>query len=105
MPHSTGRLAGRVAAGIVVARLLGFVRERFFAHYFGNGPAADAFRAALKIPNLIRHLLGEGTLSASFIPVYAALLQREGEEAGRRLAGAGASVVILLTPRARVARI
>ncbi len=97
MPQSTGRLAGRVAAGIVVARILGFVRERLFAHYFGNGPAADAFRAALKIPNLIRNLLGEGTLAASFIPVYAALLEREGEEAGRRLAGVVASLLILLT--------
>ncbi|MBI2537789.1 MAG: murein biosynthesis integral membrane protein MurJ, partial [Gemmatimonadetes bacterium] len=100
MPQSTGRLAGRVAAGIVVARILGFVRERLFAHYFGNGPAADAFRAALKIPNLIRNLLGEGTLSASFIPVYAALLQREGEQAGRRLAGVVASLLILLTAAA-----
>ena len=73
---SHGRLAGRVAAGILVARILGFVRERVFAHYFGSGPAADAFRAALKIPNVIRVLLGEGTLSASFIPVYAAMLER-----------------------------
>src|SRR3990170_4853336 len=105
MPQSTGRLAGRVAAGIVVARILGFVRERLFAHYFGNGPAADAFRAALKIPNLIRNLLGEGTLSASFIPVYAALLQREGEEAGRRLAGVVASLLILLTAAAALAGI
>ncbi len=97
MPQSSGRLAGRVAAGIIVARVLGFVRERLFAYYFANGPAADAFRAALKIPNLIRNLLGEGTLSASFIPVYAALLEREGEEEGRRLAGVVASLLILLT--------
>jgi putative peptidoglycan lipid II flippase len=97
MPPSSGRLAGRVAAGIIVARVLGFVRERLFAYYFANGPAADAFRAALKIPNLIRNLLGEGTLSASFIPVYAALLQREGEEAGRRLAGVVVSLLLLLT--------
>ncbi len=97
MAPPTGRLAGRVAAGIIVTRVLGFVRERLFARYFGNGPAADAFRAALKIPNLIRNLLGEGTLSASFIPVYAALLQREGEEQGRRLAGVIASLLILLT--------
>jgi putative peptidoglycan lipid II flippase len=100
MPPSTGRLAGRVAAGIVVARILGFVRERFFAHYFGNGPAADAFRAALRIPNAIRNLLGEGTLAASFIPVYATLLQREGQEASRRLAGVVASLLILLTAAA-----
>ncbi len=97
MPQSSGRLAGRVAAGIIVARVLGFVRERLFAYYFANGPAADAFRAALKIPNLIRNLLGEGTLSASFIPVYAALRQREGEEGSRRLAGVVASLLVLLT--------
>jgi len=97
MPPSSGQLAGRVAAGIVVARILGFVRERLFAAYFGNGPAADAFRAALKIPNLIRNLLGEGTLSASFIPVYAGLLKRGGEEAARQLAGVIASLLVVLT--------
>lgn len=97
MPQSTGRLAGRVAAGIIVTRVLGFVRERLLAYYFGNGPAADAFRAALKIPNVIRNLLGEGTLAASFIPVYAALREREGAEAGRRLAGVVASLLVLLT--------
>lgn len=100
MPPGRGDLAGaggRVAAGIIVARLLGFVRERVFAHYFGSGPAADAFRAALKIPNVIRNLLGEGTLSASFIPVYAAMLQRGQIEDARRLARVIASFLVLLT--------
>jgi putative peptidoglycan lipid II flippase len=77
-----------VAAGILLTRVLGFVRERVFAHYLGNGPAADAFRAALKIPNVLRNLLGEGTLSASFIPVYARLLERGDETGARALAGA-----------------
>jgi putative peptidoglycan lipid II flippase len=77
-----------VAAGILLTRVLGFVRERVFAHYLGNGPAADAFRAALKIPNVLRNLLGEGTLSASFIPVYARLLERSDEAGARALAGA-----------------
>jgi putative peptidoglycan lipid II flippase len=93
---SYGRLAGLVAAGIIVARILGFVRERLFAHYFGNGPAADAFRAALKIPNVIRVLLGEGTLSASFIPVYAAMIERGDREGARALAGTVASLLVLL---------
>ncbi len=77
-----------MAAGILLTRVLGFVRERVFAHYLGNGPAADAFRAALKIPNVLRNLLGEGTLSASFIPVYARLLERGDEAGARALAGA-----------------
>lgn len=68
--------------------MLGYVRERVFAYYFGNDTVpADAFRAALRIPNTIRNLLGEGTLSASFIPVYAALTERADKSAARALAG------------------
>jgi len=96
MAGSAGRQAGAVAAGILLSRLLGFVRERVFAHYFGNGPAADAFRAALKIPNLLRNLLGEGTLSGSFIPVYARLLARGDEQGARLAAGAVASLLALV---------
>ena len=90
-----GRHAARVAAGILVSRVLGFVRDRVFAHYFGNGAAADAFRAALRIPNAIRTLLGEGTLSASFIPVYAALSEREDKGPARALAGAVLGLLLL----------
>lgn len=97
MPPSHGRLAGQVAAGIVITRILGFVRERLFAHYFGSGPEADAFRAALKIPNVIRVLLGEGTLSASFIPAYAAMIERGDRDGARMLAGTMASILVLLT--------
>ncbi len=63
-----------VAAGIFLSRIFGLVRERVFAHYFGNSDAGDAFKAALKIPNFLQNLFGEGVLSASFIPVYAHLL-------------------------------
>ena len=65
-----------------------------FAHYFGNGAAADAFRAALRIPNALRNLLGEGTLSASFIPVYASLEQKD-KPAARALAGAVLGLLLL----------
>ena len=91
---SGGRHAANVAAGILVTRVLGYVRERVFAHYFGNGAAADAFRAALRIPNALRNLLGEGTLSASFIPVYAALDQKN-KPAARALAGAILGLLLL----------
>ncbi len=93
----TGRHAARVAAGILVTRVLGYVRERVFAYYFGNSAAADAFRAALRIPNALRNLLGEGTLSASFIPVYAALNEREDKADARALAGAVLGLLLLAT--------
>lgn len=66
-----------VGMGIFLSRIAGLLRERAFAHYFGNSDAGDAFKAALKIPNFLQNLFGEGVLSASFIPVYAGLLARE----------------------------
>ena len=91
-----GRQAARVAAGIFLTRVLGYVRERVFAYYFGNQSIpADAFRAALRIPNFIRTLLGEGTLLASFIPVYAALNERTDKRAARALAGAVLGLLVL----------
>jgi putative peptidoglycan lipid II flippase len=71
-----------VATGILLSRIVGLVRDRVFAHYFGNTDAADAFRAAFRIPNFLQNLFGEGVLSASFIPVYARLnAERRHEEA------------------------
>ena len=80
--------APSVAAGILVSRILGFGREIVFAHHFGNGALADAWRAALRIPNVIQNLLGEGTLSASFVPVYVRLLEAGREREAGRAAGA-----------------
>ena len=77
--ESTGRHAFLVAAGILLSRLFGLLRQTVFNHYFRLSDAADAFLQALRIPNFLLNLLGEGVLSASFIPVYARLL-RQGEE-------------------------
>ena len=54
-------------------------RERAIAYYFGNSAVADAFRAAIRIPNLLNNLFGEGVLSASFVTVYSKL-RAQGEE-------------------------
>lgn len=77
-----------VATGILLSRIMGLVRQRIFAHYFGTSLAADAFTAAMRIPNVLQNLFGEGVLSASFIPVYASLLARGDEEEAGRVAGA-----------------
>ncbi len=86
-----------VAAGILLSRVAGLVRDRVFAHYFGNGDAADAFKAAFRIPNFLQNLFGEGVLSASFIPVYANLIARGEREEARRVAGAVAGLLMLVT--------
>jgi len=95
--RGSGRYAFLVGAGILLSRISGLVRDRVFAHYFGLSAAADAFKAALRIPNFLQNLFGEGVLSASFIPVYAGLLAHENKEEARRTAGAVAALLALTT--------
>ena len=85
-----------VSAGILLSRLIGLVRERIFAHYFGNSEAADAFRGAFRIPNFLQTLFGEGVLSASFIPVYARLRAEERHEEATQLAEAIFAILFLI---------
>src|SRR5579862_5473029 len=94
-PRRSRGAAALVATGILLSRISGLIRDRIFAHYFGLSEAADAFKAALRIPNFLQNLFGEGVLSASFIPVYANLLAREDEEEARRTAGAVAALLAL----------
>ena len=82
------RAAWLVGAGIFLSKVSGFVRESVFAFFFGTSPVADVWRAAFRTPNVIQNLLGEGTLSASFIPVYAELLEEGREDEAGRFAGA-----------------
>src|SRR5262245_43048186 len=91
------RPAALVAAGILLSRIIGLVRERVFGYYFGVTPEADAFKAAFRIPNALQNLFGEGVLSASFIPVYANLMARGDEEEARRTAGGVAALLALAT--------
>lgn len=84
-----------VGAGILLSRIAGLIRERVFAHYFGNSDAADVFKAALRIPNFLQNLFGEGVLSASFIPVYAKLRAEEKTEAAKDLAVAIGLILLL----------
>ncbi len=85
-----------VGSGVLFSRLIGLIRDRVFAHYFGNTDPADAFKAALKIPNFLQNLFGEGALSSSFIPVYARLLAEGKEEEARKVARVIGSLLALI---------
>jgi putative peptidoglycan lipid II flippase len=85
-----------VAAGILLSRISGLLRDVVFANFLGTSAFASAFRAALRMPNVLQNLLGEGTLSASFIPVYSKLLERGEKEAAGRLAGAIFALLLAL---------
>src|SRR3954468_23423935 len=96
-PSGLGRASFLVSLGILLSRILGLVRDQVFAHYLGNSAAAGAFRAALRIPNFLQNLFGEGVLSASFIPVYARLRASGDDEEASDVADAIATLLALIT--------
>ncbi|HEX5702014.1 MAG TPA: murein biosynthesis integral membrane protein MurJ [Pyrinomonadaceae bacterium] len=95
--ENTGKSAFLVAAGILISRILGVIRQRVFAHYLGISDAAGAFDAAFRIPNFLQNVFGEGALSASFIPVYAKLLAKGDDREATRVANAVLTLLALIT--------
>ncbi len=89
--------AGVVSLATLASRVLGFVRDMALAWLFGAGMMADAFFVAFRIPSTLRELLGEGALSAAFIPTFTRTSTREGRDAAWGLASAvmGTLMVVL----------
>lgn len=75
-----------VGALTLVSRLAGFVRDALMAAVLGTGPAADAFFAAFRFPNLFRRLFAEGAFNTAFVPMFSGALERDGEEGAKLLA-------------------
>ena len=70
---------GAMGVATLLSRILGMARETIYASFMGAGPIAGAFKAAFMIPNLFRRLLGEGALTAAFIPIFKQKEKTEGE--------------------------
>jgi putative peptidoglycan lipid II flippase len=90
-----GGYAALVAAGILLSRITGLIRTAAIAHYLGASAATDAFNVAMKVPNFLQNLLGEGVLSAAFIPVYSRLVSRGEQKVADRVAGVFVSFLAL----------
>ena len=95
--------SGAMGAATLTSRVLGMVREMVYAGFMGVGWVADAFFMAFMVPNLFRRLLGEGALTAAFIPIFKEKEKLEGEKEMWRASNAvisgllvGAAIVILL---------
>lgn len=73
--------SGATAIATMTSRVLGLVREMAYFHLMGVSWVAGAFTYAFQIPNLFRRLLGEGALTAAFIPVFKQKEKTEGHEA------------------------
>lgn len=97
--HKITRAATTIGTGTFLSRILGFLRDMVIANFFGAGMAADAFFVAFRIPNLWRRLVGEGSLTISFIPVYTEYLTQRSEEETREVTHAAftlAGVILLI---------
>lgn len=84
---SLARSAGVIGSSTLLSRFLGMGRDIITAGYFGTSLAMSAFVVAFTIPNLLRKLLGEGALTAAFVPIFTEHLEKEGKEESWRIAG------------------
>ena len=72
--------ASLITAITIVSRALGYVRDQRVTLLLGTSLAADSFFLAFRIPNLLRRLVGEGSMTASFIPVFTSYLAHKSRE-------------------------
>ena len=80
------KAAGVIGIATFLSRIFGYIRDMVFAYFFGAGWVSDAFIAAFRIPNLLRRLFGEGSLSIAFVPVFTEYLTKQGRDEAFRLA-------------------
>ncbi|MCD6486557.1 MAG: murein biosynthesis integral membrane protein MurJ [Syntrophobacterales bacterium] len=87
MPHKETenirvvKAAWVVGLATLLSRVFGFIRDMVIAGFFGAGLATDAFFVAFRIPNLLRRLFAEGSLTIAFIPVFTGYLKRSKRQA------------------------
>lgn len=89
------KAAGKMSIATLISRILGYVKDMILAFYFGATGVSDAFFAAFRIPNLLRELFAEGSMSAAFIPVLTEHRHAEGEAAAKRLVKITFSFILL----------
>ena len=95
--HKTvSKAAGAVGAMTLLSRVFGFMRDMVIATMFGSSAAADAFFVAFRIPNLQRRILGEGAVSAAFIPVFSEYLNTKDQDETWNLAGNLFNILLII---------
>ncbi len=85
-----------VGSGTFISRIFGYIRDMVVASFFGTGMAADAFFVAFRLPNLLRRLIGEGSMTVSFIPVFTDYLKKGNRQETERFLASCFSLLICL---------
>ncbi|HEY2382760.1 MAG TPA: murein biosynthesis integral membrane protein MurJ [Terriglobia bacterium] len=87
--------ASLISAFTIISRIFGYIRDSRIAFLLGAGTAADAYTTAYRIPNLLRRLVGEGAVSAAFIPVFTRYIAENKEEDGWEFANTMLTVITI----------
>ena len=87
---------GAFTSATLVSRILGYIRDALVAAYFGGGVVTDAFYAAFRVPNLLRRFLGEGSMTAAFIPIFTDVANKKGGKEANSFLNALFSGLILI---------
>ena len=90
------RAAGVVGVATMLSRIFGFLRDMVVAGFFGAGLTTDAFFVAFRIPNLLRRLLAEGSLTVSFVPVFTEYLKNKTRKEALDLANVTFTVLSII---------
>ena len=90
------RAAGVVGLYTMLSRIFGFLRDMVVAAFFGAGLATDAFFVAFRIPNLLRRMLGEGSLTVSFVPVFSEYLNKKTKAEAFELANIAFTILSMI---------
>ncbi len=99
------KAAGIISLATLLSRVLGFIRDMVVAKVFGATGVADAFYVAFRIPNLLRELFAEGSMSAAFIPVFTEYLTRGSKEEAKRLSNAAFNALLIMLSLVTIAGI
>lgn len=82
---SIAKAAGLMSIATFISRVLGFVKDMILARFFGATGIADTFFVSFRIPNLLRELFAEGSMSSAFIPVLTEYQTKKGHDEAKRL--------------------
>ncbi len=93
--QSFGRKVGGFGLGTAISRILGLAREMTLSYLFGAGMMMDAYRIAFNIPNLLRDLFSEGSLSAAFLPIFSDYEKNKGKRDAFQFTGYVFNVLLL----------
>ncbi len=96
---SKGRIAkaaGAMSFATLISRIFGYIKDMILAKYFGATGTSDIFFVAFRIPNLLRDLVAEGSMSSAFIPVLTESQTKNGKDDANRLVRATFLLVLIV---------